>query len=236
MRKLIKAILLLFLVIIIGILDIGRQRHRLSVAHQNEQAALTTLHEKQNKSLTHSSVALRDKEELLDYFLTQTKLSGLTLQSLSSAKMLNEHELAVNALLRGNFSQVTDFFKRMTQSCFPYHTQRLSLGLENTEVLFSLELSVLGLCEKSSKNNIVKLKNRNPVSIRDFSIEQMRFAGYMYSPYEIAAIVTLPDDAAFDVHIGEHIGRENALVTHIDEHHLTLIFAHNKTYSLDALN
>lgn len=224
LQSFIKLLVLSILVIIAGLFDCGKQIKHLTTVRQQEKAAQAELANSYRAMIKpRSQFTLHTKDELIEFFLYQANKNGLALKSLSSARLIQDGVVSLDAVLEGGFPAVLDFFASLQRACFPFLINHFTLFMNHADLNLALQLTLLGMCEKNQAKVIIKNNNSDPFVtslgdfsdaekkrqklLNDFSVKQMHLVGYLQSATERLAIVKLPDGETIEVHPGEVVGR-----------------------------
>jgi hypothetical protein len=222
---------LIVLIILMGMVDVIRLMSKLSVAHQRDQrmqSETIVLNDNNASKLLLQRVNFKvwDKVQLFDSFVNYVELNNLILQAIFLMKN-NNHEMIVHATLHGNFVHMLNLFSSMEKNCLPFALDSFDfISDKNAELTLSVNLKFLEVCDVNRKH-IFQFSGRDPFVSKSnfsentsepssFSINQLRFAGYLKLKDKIIAIVMLPNGSILEVRAGDMLGKENGVVTHVD--------------------
>ncbi|MEO8402284.1 MAG: pilus assembly protein PilP [Gammaproteobacteria bacterium] len=242
-------IVMVFLILIIGILDIKNLVSRHIVLQQN-----TLLLE--HKISDAKEYLQQEKEKPIDDQLTHTgnrlnnifdaiRESHLVMQSIQPTEnqiALGEGSLTYNLLLQGDFNQVVSFFKNLEEYHVSYLINHFEFSAENNHWNFSIELRVFNHYFKSSrqKSSFVFDADRenwldpfcydyfrditySSTAVTDrVSIKQLKLVGYLQQKNQLSGIVLMPNGESITVLAGDRLGIEQADIMKITETELVL--------------
>jgi len=231
---------LLVLVIILGLLDVGKQWMDFSNSRHRMRGLKISLQQKKRIQLVNPNVqpslAAIDKEKIMNLFFSMAKESGLITQSvwILNNSGLNQL-LTIDSVFMGSFSQLIEFINKISHACFPVRINRAELFTDHNQLRLKLKIDILDLCVRSTlnrnfsffspqknKNNpfekvLTNLDENQNDSLQLFSIKQLKFAGYLKQSKQMMAVVTLPDGRSRTIAVGDQLGIEHAYLVDINE-------------------
>lgn len=217
-------------IVITGTVDLILEINHIISAHQHEDVLkneinVQRIHNDRRTLAPHVNLFFWKKTALLDAFFLQEKLSGLQMQSVASTDNNLNYGVELKILLRGSYPEMLDFFERLEKNCLAFAlNQFVSIASMDGEILFSLDITLLNVCDKNQQ--YVFYKHHSSQVLDDykhaFSIKQMQFIGYFKFLNEIAAVILFPNGQTSSVRVGDRLGKESALIISINTHEMVL--------------
>lgn len=185
----------------------------------------------------------RARSVLLSDLITQVQANGLlvletTLLPTKSAE--NEEIARVKLIVQGDFLKLFLFINALNQSRFPMVVLDFSYEAKaNDSFIFTTNLALfrrenlqfLGKNnEKIPRNPFcfsLPFSHQNPkneaVKAQHFSLKTIKMTGYVEQEKQSQALLFLPDLTLISASLGDTLGKENAKITAIKPHYVSLL-------------
>src|SRR5579872_2522044 len=206
-----KFFILLTGIVFLGLTDVGWQFFKLYEAKKQIQRLTISIQKKEklflNKQNMQNKNPMMDKEKITNIFLMTVESSGLSLHSFYAIEKNRDHAIDIDSVMIGNFQQFFKFFKTISRQCFPFLIHYAEIRKDHYRWKLRLNLVISGICLRSANESLAQ----------NFSIKQLKFAGFLQYHHHLAAIILLPTGESKEIMLGDFLGVEHARVIHIDE-------------------
>lgn len=240
-----KYIWVVIFVVILGLLDAGKQVFTWFELKQKILSVQSSLAQLSAKPAGQKTIIFVDKEKLLDSFVLAAENSGLTSQLITVAPDV-EYWVKIDASISGTFLQLIQFFNKLAQECFPFYLQSSEMSAaEHGQLRIHLKMMMQTSCLQEMQNtNFLQFSqtenwndpfastiisygdNDTPQNqsklLHSYSIKQLKVVGYLRVAQQYHAIIKLPDGESLLIKAGDKLGREQVQVMQIHENKLLL--------------
>ena len=223
-----QCFILIIMIIFLASMDMAKESIHLSSTKtqiENLQQSIKTAQNIFDKKKMKPVSMVLNKTKITDILLQLANSSRLSLQFISVTENVlgTFYNLNVEMRLAGNFQQMTEFIKEISMQCFPFLIESAEIIKNDERLDLKFKLIIFNTYCKSKSENILFHKTQTiKKSIELYSIQKMKYVGFMQYDNHFSAILVFPNGETREVLIGDFIGLEHAKIIHIDEEKMLL--------------
>ena|SRR3990167_741078 len=182
------------------------------------------------------------KIDWLSMLVNLANMNHVVIRSLSHATIVSAYTspiVKLHIIANAPFSAFTAFFAALVQQAYPFLLMDFSLKTESSSHLLLITIDMLLFPQGASflqSDHFTMLNPSNPFcsslrlssstnaanAMHTLPLALIHMVGYVKKNNQLQAYLSLPDGSLFAVDMGFHLGKENGVITAIQEDHLIL--------------